>query len=551
MAIDQILFKKLASGHPKPAGVNFSYGTAGFRMKSEMLDSIMFRVGLIAALRSRKMDGQAIGVMVTASHNPAEDNGVKIVEPRGEMLDQAWEAHVTKFVNIEDDDQLLQAVEELSKNLGIDNSNPSKVVFGRDTRPSGPKLIESLVDGIKSLKSEYQDFDIKTTPQLHYIVRCLNTLGKPDAYGEPTEKGYYSKLAKAFKSLMKNKEKPSPLTVDCANGVGAPKLRDLAVALGDSLSIIIANDDVDSASKLNYQSGADFVKVNHQFPQNTVGKPQMRYCSLDGDADRIVYYYASPTGALKLLDGDKISGLAAMFLIDLVKQASLNLKVGVVQTAYANGSSTTYLRETLNVPVACAKTGVKHLHHEAEKFDIGVYFEANGHGTVLFSPVSLEKIHSAMNPTALQTLTPAQADAMASLGSVVDLINQTVGDALSDMLLVEVVLAHRGWSLEEWDAAYIDLPNRLAKVVVQDRTIFSTTDAERKLTHPEGLQTKIDALVSKYHSGRSFVRPSGTEDVVRVYAEAATRQECDDLALAVANLVHKEAGGKGEPLSSF
>ena len=31
----------------------------------------------------------------------------------------------------------------------------------------------------------------------------------------------------------------------------------------------------------------------------------------------------------------------------------------------------------------CAKTGVKHLHHAAKHFDIGVYFEANGHGTVL------------------------------------------------------------------------------------------------------------------------------------------------------------------------
>ena len=30
------------------------------------------------------------------------------------------------------------------------------------------------------------------------------------------------------------------------------------------------------------------------------------------------------------------------------------------------------------------KTGVRYLHHEASKFDIGVYFEPNGHGTVLF-----------------------------------------------------------------------------------------------------------------------------------------------------------------------
>ena len=37
------------------------------------------------------------------------------------------------------------------------------------------------------------------------------------------------------------------------------------------------------------------------------------------------------------------------------------------------------------VPVACVCTGVKHLHHKALEYDIGVYFEANGHGTVLFS----------------------------------------------------------------------------------------------------------------------------------------------------------------------
>lgn len=38
----------------------------------------------------------------------------------------------------------------------------------------------------------------------------------------------------------------------------------------------------------------------------------------------------------------------------------------------------------LKVPVYCTKTGVKHLHHKAQEFDIGVYFEANGHGTVSF-----------------------------------------------------------------------------------------------------------------------------------------------------------------------
>lgn len=171
------------------------------------------------------------------------------------------------------------------------------------------------------------------------------------------------------------------------------------------------------------------------------------------------------------------------------------------------------------LPVTCVPTGVKHLHHAAaERYDIGVYFEANGHGTVLFSSSAQRKIAS-HKPT-----TAAQAAALDRLKDVIEVINQTVGDALSDMLLVEVALYHMSYSVETWDTLYSDLPNRLVKVKVEDRNAFVTEDAERRLVRPLGLQAKIDQLVQRT-GGRSFVRPSGTEDVVRVYAEA---QETDE-----------------------
>jgi phosphoacetylglucosamine mutase len=49
--------------------------------------------------------------------------------------------------------------------------------------------------------------------------------------------------------------------------------------------------------------------------------------------------------------------------------------------------------------VAVAKTGVKFVHHKALDFDVGVYFEANGHGTVLFSQ-EITKVIEAFDFTA-------------------------------------------------------------------------------------------------------------------------------------------------------
>lgn len=55
--------------HPRPAGLALQYGTAGFRARAELLDHVVFRMGLLAALRSKAL-AATIGIMVTASHNP-------------------------------------------------------------------------------------------------------------------------------------------------------------------------------------------------------------------------------------------------------------------------------------------------------------------------------------------------------------------------------------------------------------------------------------------------------------------------------------------------
>ncbi|XP_042659580.1 phosphoacetylglucosamine mutase isoform X2 [Tyto alba] len=538
--MDPEALRKYSALHPKPAGLILQYGTAGFRTKAEQLDHIMFRMGLLAVLRSRAVVS-TIGVMVTASHNPEEDNGVKLVDPLGEMLHPSWEEYATQLANAEEQD-LPRIITEICQKAAVNQHKDASVFIGRDTRPSSKKLSQSVIDGISVLGGQYHDYGLLTTPQLHYMVCCQNTQGQ---YGKATLEGYYEKLSKAFSELIKQSpssgESQRHLKIDCANGIGALKLSEMEPYLPEEVLIHLYNDG--TKEKLNHLCGADFVKVHQKPPRGLDMEPNERCCSFDGDADRIVYYYKDATGRFHLIDGDKIATLISIFLKELLAKVGQTLRMAVVQTAYANGSSTRYLEETLKVPVHCVKTGVKHLHHKAKEFDVGVYFEANGHGTVLFSKAAETRIRQ----LAKEEKDDEKRKAAKMLENTIDLVNQTVGDAVSDMLVIEAILALKGLSVQQWDAIYTDLPNRLLKVQVADRRVIDTTDAERCAVTPPGLQEKIDALVKKYKLSRSFVRPSGTEDVVRIYAEADTQENADALAHEVSLAVYHLAGGKGAP----
>jgi len=124
-------------------------------------------------------------------------------------------------------------------------------------------------------------------------------------------------------------------------------------------------------------------------------------------------------------------------------------------------------------------------------------------------------------------------------------INQCIGDAVSDLLFVEVALALKKWKIQDWATIYRDYPSTTIKAKVKDRNVVKTTDAERTCVAPVGLQAKINQLVSSKSSKarRSFVRPSGTEDVIRIYAEADTQKEADELAAQVKQAVLELAGG--------
>lgn len=182
------------------------------------------------------------------------------------MLEQSWEEYATVLANTANDG-MGKAYEALVNETLVDEirqlqNRPANVVIGRDTRASGPTLVKALKAALDAVGATYSDYGYLTTPQLHYMVRCVNTQNTPYAFGEATEEGYYQKMANAFKTIMYGRTIKGSISVDCANGVGGPKLNDLLKYLPTSkeggIDIKVVNDDTLKTEALNFD-------VRHMF----------------------------------------------------------------------------------------------------------------------------------------------------------------------------------------------------------------------------------------------------------------------------------------------
>ena len=58
------------------------------------------------------------------------------------------------------------------------------------------------------------------------------------------------------------------------------------------------------------------------------------------------------------------------------------------------------------------------------------------------------------------------------------------------------------------------------------------------MIRPEGLQDKIEKeVVDLYPGSRFFVRPSGTEDIVRICVETVKKEETDEMTKKITEII--------------
>jgi phosphoglucosamine mutase len=114
-------------------------------------------------------------------------------------------------------------------------------------------------------------------------------------------------------------------------------------------------------------------------------------------------------------------------------------------------------------------------------------------------------------------------------GHLIWLDGHVTGDGLVAALLLCAAL--HGRPLAEVAAVMPRYPQVKENIPVAKRRLTPTTEAE-----VERLNAELDGR------GRVLVRPSGTEPVIRVLAEAETAQEAESLCASIAALVRRELG---------
>jgi phosphoglucosamine mutase len=266
------------------------------------------------------------------------------------------------------------------------------------------------------------------------------------------------------------------VVVDCANGAASGVAPELYRRAGASVATIASHPD-----GLNINEGVGSTHLD-KLQAAVLAHGANLGIAHDGDADRCLAVDAS--GAM--VDGDQILGMCA---ISLHEKGALKSDT-VVATVMSNLG----------------------FHHAMQRAGIDVVTTAVGDRYVL----------EALRDKGFN-LGGEQS------GHIVFTDAATTGDGLLTAMAVMARLVETGRPLAELASVVQRLPQVLVNVKVADRDSICDQPAVRAALS--------DAEARLGNSGRILLRPSGTEQLVRVMVEAPTQQQADAVAHQVAEVV--------------
>ncbi|HFI0700241.1 TPA: phosphoglucosamine mutase [Streptococcus suis] len=361
-----------------------------------------------------KTEKASAGVMISASHNPAQDNGIKFFAGDGFKLDDALEAEIEALLDAEEDTL---------------------------PRPSAHGLGD-VVDYPEGLR-KYQQFLVSTGTDLDGMKVALDT----------------------------------------ANGAASTSARQIFADLGAELTVMAEKPD---GLNINEGVGSTHPEKLQELVKETGSQIGLAF---DGDSDRLIAVDENGD----LVDGDRIMYIVGKYLAD----RGLLAKNTIVTTVMSNlGFHKALDRE--GIEKAVTAVGDRYVVEEMRKEGYNVGGEQSGH--------------------------------------VILMDYNTTGDGQLTAVQLTKIMKETGKTLSELAAEVTIYPQKLVNIRVEN----SMKEKAMEVPAIAAIIEKMEAEMAG--NGRILVRPSGTELLLRVMAEAPTDAEVDYYVDTIADVVRAEIG---------
>ncbi|MGB4932920.1 MAG: phosphoglucosamine mutase [Streptococcus suis] len=398
------------------------------RISGQMLESALvagllsvgihvYKLGVLATpgvAHLVKAEKASAGVMISASHNPAQDNGIKFFAGDGFKLDDALEAEIEALLDAEEDTL---------------------------PRPSAQGLGD-VVEYPEGLR-KYQQFLVSTGTELEGMKVVLDT----------------------------------------ANGAAATSARQIFADLGADLTVMAENPD---GLNINEGVGSTHPEKLQELVKETGSQIGLAF---DGDSDRLIAVDENGD----LVDGDRIMYIIGKYLAD----RGLLAKNTIVTTVMSNlGFHKALDRE--GIEKAVTAVGDRYVVEEMRKEGYIIGGEQSGH--------------------------------------VILMDYNTTGDGQLTAVQLTKIMKETGKTLSELAAEVTIYPQKLVNIRVEN----SMKDKSMEVPAIAAIIEKMEAKMAG--NGRILVRPSGTEPLLRVMAEAPTDAEVHYYVDTIADVVRAEIG---------
>jgi phosphoglucosamine mutase len=361
--------------------------------------------------------GADLGVMISASHNPMPDNGIKLFSRGGHKLPDAVEAEI---------EQQVSRPRRRAEDLAREAHRPTGRGIGR---------VHDLLDPLED-----------------YTRHLLGTVPRPLTGVRLVVDGAHGSAAVCGPEAYR-RAGATVSTIGCApdgwninDGVGSTHLEPLIDAVR--------------------REGADLGLAH------------------DGDADRCL----AVTADGEVVDGDAILAICALALHERGE-----LRGDTVVATVMSNLGFHHTMGAAGIAVQTTAVGDRYVLEALREHDLSLGGEQSGH--------------------------------------LVFLDHATTGDGVLTGLALLSRIAQTGASLAELASVLTRLPQTLVNVPVQDR--IAVVESEEVADAVNAAEEELG------DSGRVLLRPSGTEQLVRVMVEAPTQEQADAVADRLAKVVAK------------